>query len=567
MTRILYALLTLTLVPVLQTSNPVNEFSPELLLKPKTTTARFTIPANTDARTSFERLADGAGLNIVFYRGFVPDTPALLRLENATIVDAFNQTAAQTGNFWFPWNSSTVIVAPDNPQVRAAIEPRLTKAIYMDSGWTPNNINFIMNVLRDRYQFRNIFQNEDARAFLIRDTPARVALAEEQITLVSSGLPRPTSDPLSYPEANNSFLSIAEKGVVRKVVPSNRAHLEKTLAGGVSIDMTDSPQAIFENLAERAGLNVVFDNRMKALPSARFHLDKSDLLDALDLLALQSGTIWQPVNESTLFVMEDSTQNRRELDPMVVKVLYLTNGASREKLFSILNGLRTSVALRNVWQNSANNAIVIKDTPLRVFVAEKFISDLDRGGVRPPSVTIKPQTSSFLTSSGWVLRTAAEARSKLNLKLRGNTTIRMKETPRAAFEALAKVAELELAKDSEIAAGPEAPLNLNGVDIPDALDLLSLQTRHFWQVVDEHTIRVLLNTDAVRRNLEPRELRRFTPADSTKEGLEDMLNALRLLFGLGEAAVEENTIVVKDTADNLALVQVLIDILGKPAKN
>src|SRR5262245_33932933 len=135
MTKLLSVLFTLLLAPTLQTDRPRNEFSPEVFLKPKVA-GPYTMPANGLAGNSFETLAERAGLNVVFYRGFNPDTPNPLRIENATIVEAFDQLAAQTQNFWFPWNSKTIVVAPDNAQVRRTIEPLMTKTIYLDSTWT-----------------------------------------------------------------------------------------------------------------------------------------------------------------------------------------------------------------------------------------------------------------------------------------------------------------------------------------------------------------------------------------------------------------------------------------------
>jgi hypothetical protein len=138
-------------------------------------------------------------------------------------------------------------------------------------------------------------------------------------------------------------------------------------------------------------------------------------------------------------------------------------------------------------------------------------------------------------------------------------------TPREAFAALADMAGLKVEFDPGVASSPAATLLLNIVDILDALDMLSLQTRHFLQVIDEHTIRVLPDTQAVRMQRELRETRTFVPAESSEDALAEMLNVLRVVFSLRETKIENNSIVVRDTLENLALVQRAIDILGKPA--
>jgi hypothetical protein len=569
----LVSFLMVFLLATRQTDKPKNEFSPEVLLKPKVA-GPHTLAANGLAGASFETLAERTGLNIVFYRGFNRDTPNPLRIENATIVEAFDQLAAQTQNFWFPWNSKTIVVAPDNPQVRRAIEPLLTKTIYLGNTTTTNNINALMNTLRTKYQLRGVFQNEEARAFTIRDTASRIALAEHEAELVSNSV-RQAATSLTYPENSTDYMSIAENGRVRRLVPSNRSHLEKTLVESVTIDVDVAPQAVYEDLAQRAGLDVVFDNRMKPLPAARFHLEKADLLDALDLLALQSGTVWQPVNNSTIFVMEDSAQNRREFDAQVIKVLYLSDRDALGSLRSpeaatyarngYLNLLRTSVALRYIFSSRANNALIIKDTPLRVFLAEKVLGDLDKGTNNLPPVTLKAPTSLFLSQNGWVLGRAALLRPKLDVKFRSVTNIRLDAPARAAYEALADMAGLKVEFDSRFVTAPQAPLHLTGVDVLDALDLLSLQTRNFWQVVDERTNRVIPNTVAARKELEPHETRTFVPPDTSKEGVAEVANLLRTVLGLVDVKVEDETkIVVTDTVDNLALVTQVFEIVNKP---
>src|SRR5262249_25488073 len=151
-------------------------------------------------------------------------------------------------------------------------------------------------------------------------------------------------------------------------------------------------------------------------------------------------------------------------------------------------------------------------------------------------------------------------------KLRSNTNIRLNDTPRGAYTTLVDIAGLKISSDSRIATEPAAPLNLNGIDILDALDLLSLQTRHFCQVVAEHTIRVMPNTEAARQQFETQEMRIFSVPGGTKEEANEMLSVLRTVFALREASVDEGgQIVVRDTPDMLALVQTAINTLGNPA--
>jgi len=137
----------------------------------------------------------------------------------------------------------------------------------------------------------------------------------------------------------------------------------------------------------------------------------------------------------------------------------------------------------------------------------------------------------------------------------------MNGTPRKTFEALAELAGLKLAENSSISDTAEVPFNLYNVDILDALDLFAWQTRHFWQVVDDHTIRVIPDSPKIRRDLEPMIEKTIYPADPTE--VTGLLNVLRTAFQLRQIQLnDKNAFVIRDTTENVALAERLIEILG-----
>jgi hypothetical protein len=99
------------------------------------------------------------------------------------------------------------------------------------------------------------------------------------------------------------------------------------------------------------------------------------------------------------------------------------------------------------------------------------------------------------------------------------------------------------------------------VDILDAIDLFGFQTRHFWQVVDEHSIRVIPDTPQMRRDLEPMIDKTIFAADTSKAPT--LLNVLRTVFGLRQIFLnDKNGFEIHDTAENVALVEKLVELLG-----
>src|SRR6185503_18207404 len=136
-------------------------------------------------------------------------------------------------------------------------------------------------------------------------------------------------------------------------------------------------RTIYENLAAQAGLQVIFGRGFRAA-NATIELQDVNIFEALDLVALQTTTFWQPVNETTILVMEDNQQNRRDFEDHILKTIYLSNITSTNDLNGILNVLRTALALRGIFQSEQQNAIVIHDTPARVAMIENVIHALDK---------------------------------------------------------------------------------------------------------------------------------------------------------------------------------------------
>jgi len=152
----------------------------------------------------------------------------------------------------------------------------------------------------------------------------------------------------------------------------------KPLDGGpINLHMTNDVKIVYETIAKLAGITVVFDPELQAR-SIPANLSNLTLEQALEVVALQSKTFWKPVTENIIFVASDQPAKRRDYDEEVVRTFYLSNTVQPTDLTEIMNGLRTLLNLQHIQQVTAQNAIVIRDTPDKIAVAEKMIEDSDR---------------------------------------------------------------------------------------------------------------------------------------------------------------------------------------------
>src|SRR5688572_446825 len=179
----------------------------------------------------------------------------------------------------------------------------------------------------------------------------------------------------AQPERNQTF---------EELVAANRtdanlgAQMKTNLTERIAVfRMSTNVRTIYENLAAQAGFQVIFGRNFPTR-NATVDLQDVNIFEALDLVALQTSTFWQPVNETTLIIYDDTQQNRRDFEDHIYKVIYLQNVITTNDLNQIMNVLRTAFSLRGIYQYEPGNAIVVHDTPQKVALVENVISSLDK---------------------------------------------------------------------------------------------------------------------------------------------------------------------------------------------
>src|SRR5215831_4083359 len=191
-------------------------------------------------------------------------------------------------------------------------------------------------------------------------------------------------------EKVNAVLNARNRGAVEPEVqfdqlrqttrtdPTVQAQLEPRLTNPVDIHMaSQDSRTAFETLAELAGLNVIFDPDFRGT-RIPIDLNRVNIFDALDVLALETRSFWKPVNRTTILVAADNQQKRRDYEDLILKTIYLTNSVTSTEITEAITALRTLLNMRYLAQSTAMNAIIIRDTADRIAIAERIIEDLDK---------------------------------------------------------------------------------------------------------------------------------------------------------------------------------------------
>jgi len=146
---------------------------------PEEPLAHFRIPSS-DSRKVYEALAKLANLNVAFTSTFRPG-PLSEDLSNVKIEEALNIVALQTHTFWRPITSNTILVVPDSPNDRRDYDVEELKTIYLSNPLATADRTAITTALKQVLGLQRIVDNPDANAIIVRDTPEKVAAAEQLV--------------------------------------------------------------------------------------------------------------------------------------------------------------------------------------------------------------------------------------------------------------------------------------------------------------------------------------------------------------------------------------------------
>ncbi len=130
---------------------------------------------------------------------------------------------------------------------------------------------------------------------------------------------------------------------------------------------------IYSALGKAYGFNVLFDPKLRD-DSLSVELNDVDAERALEIVLQASGHFYKVLDEHSIIVAEDTPQNRREYEDLVIKTFFLSNADVKE----IDKLLRALIEARRLATNEQLNAITLRDTADKVAIAEKLIQVNDK---------------------------------------------------------------------------------------------------------------------------------------------------------------------------------------------
>src|SRR5215472_12715822 len=177
-------------------------------------------------------------------------------------------------------------------------------------------------------------------------------------------------------EKNQPSAALSEPGG-EAALASKPVQIKPLMREPINFKSSNDAKVVFDTIGKLAGLTMIYD---PDFPARRITVDLNNvtLEQALEIVSLESKAFIKPVTENTLFVIPDQPQKRRDYEEEVVRTFYMSNTVQPQDLTEIVTGLRQLLDLKRIQPLNSQNAIIVRDTPDKVMLAEKMMNDIDK---------------------------------------------------------------------------------------------------------------------------------------------------------------------------------------------
>jgi len=130
------------------------------------------------------------------------------------------------------------------------------------------------------------------------------------------------------------------------------------------------------------------------------------------------------------------------------------------------------------------------------------------------------------------------------------------------FEAISKASGINFLYDDKVDTKKPITIDIGNVTMAKALDILMLQTKNFYKVIDEHTILIAPDQRQKRQEYEDQVIRTFYLSNGDTKQVVTLLRTLLNTRQLAENP-ELNSVSIKDTPDKVAIAERIINANDK----
>ena len=144
---------------------------------------------------------------------------------------------------------------------------------------------------------------------------------------------------------------------------------------------------VFGILSDLSGINFIFDEGIRS-QSITVLLEKASFAQAMELILQMNGLSKKVLNSKTIIIYPESREKAKQYEDQLIQTFYLSHIDAKKAV----NMLRTMLQLRKIYVHEERNALVIRDKPEVIRLAEQILaavpappSEPSVGRLAPPS--------------------------------------------------------------------------------------------------------------------------------------------------------------------------------------
>jgi general secretion pathway protein D len=130
---------------------------------------------------------------------------------------------------------------------------------------------------------------------------------------------------------------------------------------------------VFGILSQLSGINFIFDEEIRS-QSISVLLEKASFVQAMQLIMQMNGLDKKVLNSKTIIIYPQSREKDKQYGDQIIQTFYLSHIDAKKAV----NLLRTMLQLRKIYVHEERNAIVVRDKPEVIKLAEQILAAADR---------------------------------------------------------------------------------------------------------------------------------------------------------------------------------------------
>ncbi len=183
-----------------------------------------------------------------------------------------------------------------------------------------------------------------------------------------------TLPPVFAPEDVFDSITAAEFARARQPLPPVTL---KAKPGKQDFDLTGDPKTLFDQVAQRFGLETVYDGDFPVGGrQLRFQISGVDYREALHDLEAMTSAFVVPVSSSLIIVAQDTPQKRNDLEQTMLVSVTIPEGLSTQELTEITQAVKQAMNVDKISWDTTAGTIVIRDRVSRALPAQALLQQL-----------------------------------------------------------------------------------------------------------------------------------------------------------------------------------------------